>query len=132
MAILTDSKAIGILVCGGENSTEQTQTICYNHILGSKTWEQFPHELRKPRKGACITQEGNIVKVTGGVKMDRNPYLSRCSYRHSPIGVIKSSEVLDLNNITGGWQLKEEDDIPTKCNNFICYGPSRIGIPCIS
>ena len=131
MAILTDNDEIGILVCGGENSKEQTQTICFNHVLGSSQWNQFPHQLKKPRKGFCIIQEENKIKVKGGIKMDRNPYLSKCSYRHSPIGVIKSSEVLDLSNTTGGWQMIEEDDIPTNCSGFICYGPSRISLPCL-
>ena len=129
VAILTNTDKIGILVCGGENIEEQSQTICFNHVLGSSKWNQFPHGLKKPRKGSCVIEEGNKIKVKGGVKMERNPYTSNCTYRHSPIGVIKSSEILDLSDTAEGWQLKKEDGI--LCSSFICYGPSRIYLPCL-
>ena len=56
----------------------------------------FQQSVRTSFHVTNLPKMSSSVMVTGGVKMDRNPYLSSCS--HSSKGVIKSSELLDLSN----------------------------------
>ena len=69
------------------------------------------------RVNACVQRIGDKIEIRGGINIKSN---SRCH---------KSMEVLDLKNITNGFQF-EEIDQTTECDELLCYDQNELKIPC--
>jgi len=84
---------LGLLVCGGlsDRAAAQNGKKCFL-FTEDKGWTDFPHELQIGRVNSYIKKEANKVYIIGGSSSDVS---KPC---------LKSQEVLDLFNLSSGWE----------------------------
>ena len=108
-------KQIGKLVCGGKNVNDELQDICLIYNYNLNQWKTLTHNnitlhLNEMRHFACIKLVDKKVIISGGRKMRGNPY-PKC---------LQSMDVLDLGNMSLGWQLEFPLSVPLNCSHFLC------------
>ena len=70
------------------------------------------------RVNACMQRIGDKILLKGGT-----------NFENSNVVCHKSKDVLNLKNITQGFQL-EEMDPRTECDDLLCYDQNEISITC--
>ena len=105
---------LGLLVCGGKDKRGYKQDYCYTLLRN----EISTFRTTVKRVNACVQRVDNKILLKGGT-----------NFENSNVVCHKSKDVLNLKNITQGFQL-EDLDPRTECDDLLCYDQNVITIPC--
>ena len=109
-----------LLVCGGTDGKLEAK-FCWYLSLGDKYWTKLPFKLQQNRQASYIKTDGDSVEMIGGYSPDA--HTQDCTW---------SVEILQLNNVSAGWQLTNTKKPHKLCSTNL--DPNRhfeLDIPCI-
>ena len=95
---------LGLLVCGGKDKRGYKQDYCYTLLRN----EISTFRTTVKRVNACVQRVDNKILLKGGT-----------NFENSNVVCHKSKDVLNLKNITQGFQL-EDLDPRTECDDLLC------------